>query len=279
MKWTIGVEPGGGNAKWPRVVVSSPLHFDRWCVDVFRRVFKSAFVVAVLAISDPSVAADAEIDRELFSRGMDIYNENCAVCHGENGDGKGPLATGFTPRPRDLTKGVFKFRTSEVGEFAVQADLISTIRRGISGSVGQLMPPFEHLGEDDLIALTEVIRVAAGAPSFGSPIVVPPRPEAANLARGEALYRELGCVDCHGENGDGGGPLAAGLVDSDGLGIRPADLRLGQFKGGNDPSAIWMRIYNGIDGTPMPSFSRNASGAELWAIVEYVLMFSNRGSQ
>ena len=194
---------------------------------------------------------------------MELYNENCAVCHGENGDGKGPLATGFTPRPRDLTKGVFKFKSSETGDFPAQTDLVNTIRRGITGSYGQMMPAFDHFSEDELLALTEVIRVAAGAPRFGT-LIVPSPPQNPDLARGEELYSELGCIDCHGKNGDGRGLLADDLTDSNDLSIRPADLRVGQFKGGNDPGDIWMRLYNGIEGTPMPSLGRNVSGDEMW---------------
>ena len=233
-------------------------------------------LVAVLAASKQSMAADVAIDRELFSRGMVLYNENCVICHGENGDGKGPLATGFSPRPRDFTKGSFKFRTTEAGEFPAREDLVTIIRHGIVGSYGQMMPAFDHLGDSDLIALSEVVRAAAGAPGFGRQVAPPPRPEKSDLARGRTLYGDLGCVDCHGENGDGRGVLAKDLVDAEDMSIRPADLRVGQFKGGNDPRAIWTRLYNGIDGTPMPSFSRNASGEELWAVVEYVLMFSKK---
>ncbi len=233
--------------------------------------------VALVAGNGPSMAQEA-VDRELFSYGMELYLENCAVCHGENGDGKGPLASGFAPRPRDFTTGVFKFKSSEPGVFPAQTDLFDTILHGVEGSYGSMMPRFEHLDIEDLIALTEVIRVAAGTPSYGDLVVAPPRPEPADLTRGAALYGELGCADCHGETGDGRGVLSTELTDAEGLKILPADFRTGQFKGGSDPEEIWMRLYTGMEGTPMPSFARNASGEDLWALVEYVLTFSDDGS-
>ncbi len=245
---------------------------------IFQRTMIAMTFAFGLTGGGPAAAQDVEIDRELFSTGMALYIDNCAVCHGENGDGKGSLASGFSPRPRDLTVGVFKFRSTEVGEFATKEDLFATIRNGIKGSYGQTMPQFRHLTDDDLTALAEVIRVASDAPGFGTAIVPPPRPVNADVARGEVLFQEFNCVGCHGEKGDGRGVLAAGLVDSDGLSIMPADLRVGQFKGGNEPEHIWMRLYTGIDGTPMPNFGRNTPGEDLWALVEYVLTFSNSGS-
>jgi mono/diheme cytochrome c family protein len=37
------------------------------------------------------------------SRGGQIFQDNCAGCHGSGGEGNGPAAAGLTPRPADLT--------------------------------------------------------------------------------------------------------------------------------------------------------------------------------
>jgi mono/diheme cytochrome c family protein len=42
-----------------------------------------------------------------YNRGESIYNNNCAVCHGTNGDGDGPAAPSFSHRPKDFTKPDF----------------------------------------------------------------------------------------------------------------------------------------------------------------------------
>ncbi|SRR5579884_66507 len=44
----------------------------------------------------PSLAAD-------FTRGKTLYNAHCAACHGVLGDGNGPQADQYTPRPTDFT--------------------------------------------------------------------------------------------------------------------------------------------------------------------------------
>jgi cytochrome c oxidase cbb3-type subunit I/II len=225
---------------------------------------------AGLAASKPSLAEELNANPELFARGMDLYLENCAVCHGDNGDGKGSLATGFTPRPTDFTTGAFKIKSSEPGEFPTQQDIMATITLGITGSYGTTMPSFVQFSPEELTALAEIVRVAAGAPEFGTSVIVPERPANADPARGEQLYRELGCIDCHGENGDAQGVLAGELVDAQGQSILPADFRTGEFKGGNEPTDTWTRIYTGLEGTPMPSFSQIASGDDIWALVDYI---------
>ena len=42
-------------------------------------------------------------------------------------------------KPRDFTKGIFKFRTTPLGSLPTEADLMRTIRTGVSGT---MMPTF-----------------------------------------------------------------------------------------------------------------------------------------
>jgi mono/diheme cytochrome c family protein len=45
--------------------------------------------------------------------GQDIYNGACWVCHGANGDGKGPAGVNLEPRPRDFTSPAFRIEGRE----------------------------------------------------------------------------------------------------------------------------------------------------------------------
>lgn len=204
-----------------------------------------------------------------------LYNENCAICHGPNGDGGGSLAPQFSPRPRDFTNGSFRFRSTGIGEAPSAADLLRTISRGIEGSYGRSMPSFEHLNFDQKVALIDVVKSFAEIENFGLEIQVPPRPDTASATRGRSLYTELGCVECHGVNGDGLGILANDLLDDQSLPIQPANFQAGVFKGGNRPEDIWMRIQTGLDGTPMPSFGQNLTIEESWSLVDYILDLSD----
>lgn len=229
-------------------------------------------VIGFLAwVCQPAFAQSPNIDPGLFASGVELYQDHCKVCHGEEGQGDGPLASGFSPRPRDLTAGSFKFRSTELGEYPTETDLIRTLELGINGSFGQTMPAFDFLSDTEKRALVEVIRFAGGIDEFGIPVAQPARPRRPDLAKGEALFSELQCAACHGETGDGNGILVPQLFDENGDPIKPANLQLGQFKGGNDPEDIWMRIYTGIAGTPMPAFGRNTTSEDIWAITEYVL--------
>lgn len=219
-------------------------------------------------------ADQVSFDPSLIAEGSALYLENCAICHGNDGDGKGPLASGFTPAPRDFTRGSFKFRSTKFGEYPAESDLTKIIQSGITGSYGPTMPAFDFFDERQLTALTEVVRYLAGIEEFGTPFSPPARPRRTDPAKGQAIYNELRCGTCHGDRGDGQGELAAGLKDEDGNPIRPANFQVGQFKGGNEPEDIWLRIYGGVAGTPMPAFGRNTTEADIWAVTEYIIAFN-----
>lgn len=79
-------------------------------------------------------------------KGKDVYaNNGCAVCHGDEGDGKGVTAAsledtwGNPVKPRNFKRGIFRAG-------GAPADLFRTISTGAEGSP---MPSFGHLSEDD----------------------------------------------------------------------------------------------------------------------------------
>ncbi len=39
--------------------------------------------------------------------GKTLYTNNCEICHGAKGDGNGPAASTFSPKPRDFTDPKF----------------------------------------------------------------------------------------------------------------------------------------------------------------------------
>src|SRR3990172_3808821 len=82
------------------------------------------------------------ITPEFLEAGKQIYNFRCAPCHGFGGAGDGPAAMTLDPRPRDFTRGLFKFKSSPPGEVVLDEDLFRTISRGIPGTA---MPSWKHL--------------------------------------------------------------------------------------------------------------------------------------
>src|SRR5206468_3368715 len=79
--------------------------------------------------------------------GERVYRENCAVCHGVRGDGQGMAAHHFLHKPRDLTKGRFKFRSTASGQVPTDADLRRSIVQGVPSTA---MVPQDHLSAVDV---------------------------------------------------------------------------------------------------------------------------------
>ena len=71
---------------------------------------------------------------ELVAKGKVVYEKRCGFCHGEKGDGNGPVADYLHPRPRDFTKGLYKFRTTKTGESPTDEDIFRTVSLGAPGT-------------------------------------------------------------------------------------------------------------------------------------------------
>ncbi|MBI2105109.1 MAG: c-type cytochrome [Candidatus Omnitrophica bacterium] len=231
-----------------------------------------AFAAAWLVWGAPAVCEPAERPAPDLEAGQAAYLQHCARCHGASGKGDGLDAKRFYPRPRDLTMGVYKFRSTVSGTPPTDDDLFRTITQGLPGTN---MPDWAHLDEAARWQLVEYLKRLA--PLFDEatpqPITVPPGPGRgqADLKRGRAVYERLGCAACHGGAGRANGTSAGGFVDDWGMPIRPANLTQGwSYRGGSDPQAVLTRILSGIDGTGMPSYAEALPPEDAWPLAHYV---------
>jgi DMSO reductase family type II enzyme heme b subunit len=214
--------------------------------------------------------AQAQVD------GQTIYTERCAFCHGDEGDGNGPVAKYLDPRPRDFTSGQFKFRTTASGELPLRQDVIQIVRNGVRGTA---MPSWQGiLSQAEIEAVVDYVTQTF-VPDWGSyePTVIvsanerPPRVTADLIAQGAQLYQDLQCWRCHGQAGRGDGPSAPTLTDDFDFPIRAADLsKAWRYKGGSELGDIYARFSTGLNGSPMPSFYEVISDEERWALSAYV---------
>lgn len=207
------------------------------------------------------------------ARGRAVYDANCAVCHGAAGDGRGMAAHMLRTKPRDFSRGVFKFRSTPSGKLPTDADLIRTIRAGLLGSA---MVAQDHLTDQEVLDVIAFLKTFS--PRFAeeprpTPITIPPPPPLteALLNRGRQLFRDMRCPECHGLEGRGDGPSAERMRDDLGQPLRPADLTRRPFKGGSRPEDLFRTLATGIGGTPMPSFEEAMDPPEIWAVVSHVL--------
>lgn len=209
-----------------------------------------------------------------LDRGREVYEANCAICHGVRGDGNGRVADSFRRRPQSFRTGRFKFRSTPSGSLPLDGDLFRTITRGVARTG---MIPHDYLDEADRWAVVSYIKTFS--PRFqaerpGSPISIAPPPNMTPdlVARGRLMYVEAGCSDCHGGSGKGDGPYSPKLKDAWGDPFLPSDLNLTRFprESGPTPGDLYRAIATGLDGTPMPSYADALTPEEIWAIATYV---------
>lgn len=214
------------------------------------------------------------------SAGRALFREKCAVCHGREGDGQTPAGRHQWPRPRDFTKGLYKFRSTPSGSLPTEADLLERLRKGVPATA---MPAWPGLTDDERLELARFLltlaRVPEGAVEPGPMrvLVIPPVPalDGAAVERGRLVYEQLGCAQCHGARGEGDGPQMEGLRDEDGEKLPPSSLLFPQrFGGGRRPEDLYRTLATGLDGTAMPAYGEAVAPESLWDLIAFVLSLS-----
>jgi mono/diheme cytochrome c family protein len=262
----------------------------------------------------PKLLGNDKVDADHLLFGREVYLQRCSQCHGATGDGQGDAAKWLNPRPRDYRPGTYKFSSTPFGNKPLRSDLVRTVKSGVPGTS---MPAFHLLPQSDIEAVIDYvlvlsrrgeleIQLAAEADSSQElpddmvaelkalvidrwtdaesmstyPLSAQPKSTVEQVAAGKEAFLTRGCSKCHGEDGRGQTPdnLRGGLKDSWGHLTKAADLTSGLLHGGRRPEDVYRRIFNGINGTPMPSFQMALSKEPetFWNLVSYVLYVANR---
>lgn len=224
---------------------------------------------AALPICGGAMAADADYAR--------IYVQNCAVCHGESGDGRSRAQNGLNPPPRDFTSP----------EAVHELDRERMIRSVTFGRPGTAMVPWSHrLSTGQIAGVVDYIRdrfmqvppaasAAAPAPAAPPPIAAATgtgnaghiaasiRPVAGTASRGEIVYRSH-CSTCHGEDGSGTSWAATSLRPP------PRDFTAASTRRDLTRERMLAAVRDGRPGTAMMSFASRLNAADIEAVVDYV---------
>ncbi len=217
-------------------------------------------------------------------RGQHLYRQACATCHGRSGNGNGPAALGLAPKPRDFTRGLYKFRSTPITAMPTDDDLLRTINDGIPGTSmpawKQLLSLSQRQALVDYLKTFAADKFAAAALKPIAPIQLSEAPPVtvARIAQGQQLYERLQCGQCHGQRGRGDGLLATTLRDTDNRPVQPQNFTRGIYKSGRTSADLLRTILTGLAGTPMPAWAAALSPDEGWSVVYYVQSLSRAHS-
>ncbi len=194
----------------------------------------------------------------LIDRGRRVYSNYCIGCHGANGDGQGPAAPRLLTKPRDFTKGIFKFRSTDSSSLPLEADLHRTITRGLARVS---MPAFPLMSERDKLAVIEYIKTFyprwEEEQSQRKKVFVPEPPadldDPQRILRGRVVFVAMQCWKCHGIDGAGTAATQTEYIDAWGNPQKPFNFTRGRLKGGDDPEDIYRTFHTGLRSI-MPSY-------------------------
>ncbi|MCB8943658.1 MAG: c-type cytochrome [Ardenticatenaceae bacterium] len=179
-----------------------------------------------------------------WAEGIQIYANNCTVCHGVNGEGS------------DLGAAL---NTDEVRAIDT-AELVRIVTEGVPGTLmvgwNNALSPAEISSVVNFLQNWDVV-------SAGGLALTPPEPVHINLenpdevmAYGGQLFDTI-CATCHGENGSGGtGPT----------------LNSQQFLTSQTDEQIMTAVINGgrRPNSTMPAFGDRLTTVEIEALVDYI---------
>jgi mono/diheme cytochrome c family protein len=212
---------------------------------------------AVPLFGRTGASAQTTASGEDLELGASLFAENCAVCHGANGEGRvgATLAQNWPSIRPDLT-------------------IRSAIERGVPGSP---MPAWSEENGGPL-TVPEIDALVAYILSWetGEPRLIPtvqssPRPVISPVPEVEgdpnhgAVLYDQNCAVCHGQNLEG---RVGATLAKDWPSIRP-DLQIKTI------------ITNGVQGSPMPAWSQENGGplseTEINDLVAFVVSQADEG--
>ncbi|WP_197722115.1 c-type cytochrome [Sulfuriflexus mobilis] len=124
------------------------------------------------------------IDPQLAAEGQRLYEQNCIFCHQADAIGKPGIAPSLTNK---------EFLSVASNKF-----LLSTIR---DGRVGTGMPPYSHLGKENIEAIVAYLRDHATLTDRSAEVDAQPATQG-DPRLGKLWFDQL-CLTCHGTHGDG----------------------------------------------------------------------------
>lgn len=196
--------------------------------------------------------------------GKRIYEEHCAVCHGDNGASAVWAKNGLNPPPRDFTSPASKQELS-------RDRMLTSVIHGRPGTA--MMSFTSRLSTEEISAVVDYIRFnfikveRALAPSVASTTDISvknyPGGFIGDASRGKQFYQS-NCFVCHGKAGKGDGPRAHFNRP------RPRNFTTEAAKKELDRPRLFEAISKGKRGTVMPAWATVLTQQQIADVAEYV---------
>ncbi len=230
------------------------------------------------------VALDAAM--VLLEKGKNTYTANCAVCHGDDGNGAMWTKTSLNPPPRDFT-------TLQALEALNRSRMITSVTHGRPNTA--MMSFAKRLSSEDIETVVDYIRTTfvgrvravqtppanvaghrhghgarpSNAPASALPVVAADMtlPFTDGLVgdreAGRQFYME-NCFTCHGREGDGNGPR------SNFIRPKPRNFLHADSRRSLNRPALYKSISMGRQGTVMPAWSKVLNEQQIANVAEFV---------
>ncbi len=183
-------------------------------------------------------------------KGEKLYLENCAICHGNDGEG----GMGIPLSLDDFLKS------------ASHDYIKNTIRLG---RPNRIMPSFYRMSNNDI---NEIIRFIDGwrktpAPSWNNKTIT------ADAEAGKKLFKN-NCASCHGDNAQGGKGSGLHFSRPSGIAITPPALNNQGLLNSAPDAMLHYIILHGRKNTPMPSAKQlGLNNKDINDLVAYIRSF------
>jgi mono/diheme cytochrome c family protein len=181
--------------------------------------------------------------------GAKVYAENCAICHGDSGDGNTRAQSSLRPPPRNFT-------TVAAALELTRERMIHSVTLGRPGT--GMMAHKDRLTEAEIEAVVDYIR--------GKFMTFPEDKGGQELVKhveGEKIYSKY-CSVCHGDKGN------TAVWAKSGLNPQPRDFTTAQARKDLTRERMITSVTDGRPGTAMMPHKDKLSAKEIGQVVDYI---------
>ena len=250
-----------------------------------------SYIQEKFMLTDEVILSDDMVTLEL---GKNLYTSNCAVCHGDDGDGAMWTKTSLNPPPRNFT-------SIEAMRELTRERMLSSVTHGRPGTA--MMSFSKSMSEKEIAAVVDYVRhefigrvaqvqsgghavpsqhphAGASSPHGGGHSQQPRQPArlpdadmsldfpgrlVGRVELGETFFMQ-NCSTCHGKAGDGNGARSKFIRP------KPRNFLSSESQRLMNRPALYRAIALGKQGTVMPAWDKVLTAQQIADVAEFVFV-------